>query len=351
MAPLPVTLDNTLGAVVLGAVLSTFIYGSSLVQVFYYFQSFPNDGWLYHTSVAVLCTLDTAHSALILAALYIYTLGTVQNSPLFLLGIIWPAKVQVFVVPLIVCIVNACVVGICIFVGFCLAMYAAATVTTLSSWPEALSIAWAFEAAYGISTGVDLLISIAMVYFLSGNKKGKSLSSGLSGRIRLLMQYTLASGILTSLCSLACMVALITMPSNLVFFALTFISTRLYVASFLTMLTMRQRRHRDGLGVSISTNGIGVGGTGTTQRERAATGTVQAYVQRSVVVSRDGEDHLDHDLEFEHPYAHAHAHGQPQGQGQSDSKVDWIAMDEADSVDHVPRYGYGGNGHGAGQAY
>ncbi|KAF7319683.1 QCR6 subunit 6 of the ubiquinol cytochrome-c reductase complex [Mycena kentingensis (nom. inval.)] len=261
------SLENTLGAVLLGAVVSTFIAGTTLVQVLVYFQRFPNDGGCYRRVVATLAILDTVHSASVVASSYEYALGCVQRSPLVLLEIPVSAKVQTFIVPILVTAVNIMytvrlfkfgglhgtyfarlvgyIIALPLLVGFSLAIYIAVKMTSLTTWESSLPLAWAFETAYGIGTGVDLLVAVAMVCFLRSTQKQQQKCerrrSRLDAQIRVLIQYCLASGTLTSLCSLACVIALITMPNNLIFFALTFISTRLYVASFLTMLNMRPR--------------------------------------------------------------------------------------------------------------
>ncbi|KAF5327202.1 hypothetical protein D9619_004701 [Psilocybe cf. subviscida] len=54
------------------------------------------------------------------------------------------------------------------------------------------------------------------------------------------MQYVLICGFLTSLCSLAGLITLITMPNTLIFVGIDYILPKLYVTSYLAMLNARK---------------------------------------------------------------------------------------------------------------
>jgi len=128
--------------------------------------------------------------------------------------------------------------------GFGIGAVLAYETYTVNNWSDTGDIAWAVESSFAASTTIDVIISVAMCYYL---RKSKGPQSRLNSRISTLMQYTLSCGVFTSACSISCLFSFILMPNNLVFLALTYLLTRLYVNSFMAMMNARQRvpRHAD----------------------------------------------------------------------------------------------------------
>lgn len=65
-------LDNTQGALFVGVVLSTGLWGASCIQLYYYAERFPNDALHLKALVLLTWALDTAHQALITHTSYTY---------------------------------------------------------------------------------------------------------------------------------------------------------------------------------------------------------------------------------------------------------------------------------------
>ncbi|KIK06349.1 hypothetical protein K443DRAFT_129931 [Laccaria amethystina LaAM-08-1] len=109
----------------------------------------------------------------------------------------------------------------------------------VDSYAALANISWIINAALGASTAIDFVISGAMCYYLRMSRgKGPHLDS----RISNLMQYTLSSGLFTSACSLSAMFSHILLPNTLVFLGMAFLLTKVYVGSFLAMLNTRERK-------------------------------------------------------------------------------------------------------------
>lgn len=251
------TLDNTVGAIFLGAIGAGFLFGVNTLQFGYYFHSFPNDILLHKVSVTLLWTLDALHLALTLHAAYNHVV-TDFGSLGGLLVVHWSMQAQVTVLVLVIILVH-CLYGQRIwklsgyhrgFLGYItiLALSAAAgvgivlayKVFTVKSYLELESIRWALQAGFATATFIDFLITLAMVYYLH-----KSIGTGsrtrLNTRISVVIQYVMASGLLTSACSIAALLAFVVSPNNLAFLALEFLLTKLYVGSFLALLNVREK--------------------------------------------------------------------------------------------------------------
>ncbi|CCM05285.1 uncharacterized protein FIBRA_07497 [Fibroporia radiculosa] len=92
-------LDNTYGAVVIGAFLSAILFGVTNLQVFIYFQQFYTDGfWI---KLAVCWLLDATHVALCVHMVYWYLVANFFD-PVALFEIVWSFKAQIMVDAIVV---------------------------------------------------------------------------------------------------------------------------------------------------------------------------------------------------------------------------------------------------------
>ncbi|KAJ7054298.1 hypothetical protein C8F01DRAFT_501821 [Mycena amicta] len=252
------TLDNTLGAVFLGVMVSGMLFGSTTQQVYYYYHYYPYDSLLHKTSVCVLWLLDALHMSLSISAAYHY--GVRGFGDLFgLRQVIWSVKLLIAVNVLVVLIVQGLyayrvwrlsgfhngilryLVAAVVLGGFAIGIVTAVETYSLENFEDVTTISWAIEGSLAASTTIDCLNAAAMCYYL---RKSKGLGRALNSRISTLMQYTLSCGVFTSACSISTLVTFILMPNNLIFLALTFLLTRLYVNSFMAMMNARPRRNQ-----------------------------------------------------------------------------------------------------------
>ncbi|TFK17619.1 hypothetical protein FA15DRAFT_604727 [Coprinopsis marcescibilis] len=63
-------LHRTVGALELGCIFSTFLFGIVTLQSYVYYQNFRDDNWKYKTMVAVLWVVELAHSICVIAEVY-----------------------------------------------------------------------------------------------------------------------------------------------------------------------------------------------------------------------------------------------------------------------------------------
>jgi len=110
-------------------------------------------------------------------------------------------------------------------------------------------ISWAIKLAFSVSIITDFVISGAMIYYL---QKSRSDFTSTNSKLASLIQYVIASGLLTSACSLASLIAYLAMQDNLVFLAIGFSLTKIYINSFLAMLNSRHRIHGKDVSISLT---------------------------------------------------------------------------------------------------
>lgn len=95
---------------------------------------------------------------------------------------------------------------------------------------------WMSYYPLSVYTGTDTIIAASLCYLLYTNRTGYRRTDSL---LNTLMLYTVNTGIITSICSLAAIIALKTSPHTFIVAAIEFLLTKIYVNSFLAMLNAR----------------------------------------------------------------------------------------------------------------
>ncbi|KAE9399045.1 hypothetical protein BT96DRAFT_976107 [Gymnopus androsaceus JB14] len=95
--PSLIPLDSSLGALFIGVILSTAVYGVTCLQVYNYFMHHSfNDRWFLKLFVIVLWVVDTLHVALLATFYYGYTVTNFGDYE-FLAKVYWPLTIQVLI--------------------------------------------------------------------------------------------------------------------------------------------------------------------------------------------------------------------------------------------------------------
>ncbi|KAF9461355.1 hypothetical protein BDZ94DRAFT_816290 [Collybia nuda] len=249
------TIDNTVGAIFLGVVGAAFLYGVTTLQAYWYYHRFTKDSRVHKYSVGILWVLDTFHLCLTIHAVWSYVVtgfGDVNGLKLINWSIRLRAVIDILVIVIVQCLyafrvwilsgyhnafvryIAAAVVG----VGFVMGIILTYQVYIISTYEELRTVGWALTASLGTSTAIDFVLCGAMCFYL---RKSKGMGTRLNSRISRLMQYTLSSGLFTSTCSLSAMITYVTLPNTMVFLAVEFLLTKLYIGSFFAMLNARER--------------------------------------------------------------------------------------------------------------
>ncbi|PBK84962.1 hypothetical protein ARMGADRAFT_1087867 [Armillaria gallica] len=88
------SLGKTIGAAYVGAMLSSLLFGITVLQVFIYYRDYPNDWQLYRYSVGILWVLDAFHLSLTIHVIYHYTVDSFGDY-VALGNVVWSVRISV----------------------------------------------------------------------------------------------------------------------------------------------------------------------------------------------------------------------------------------------------------------
>ncbi|KAI0065836.1 hypothetical protein BV25DRAFT_1599086 [Artomyces pyxidatus] len=135
---LPESLGASMGALLVGVVVSAALYGVTILQTAHYYHAYPADHWLLKTLVCAVLVIETVHQCFITHTVYIY-LVTNYYQPAELNVVIWS-----FIAAVMLCGVTAVLVQS--FLVYTIAKARSTTVTRsknmqLGAWLAALVLA------------------------------------------------------------------------------------------------------------------------------------------------------------------------------------------------------------------
>ncbi|KAF8194394.1 hypothetical protein K438DRAFT_818898 [Mycena galopus ATCC 62051] len=249
-------LDSTLGAYEIGVLVSYVLLGVTTTQVYTYYCHFRQDSLKVKAFVAFVYLCEVAHAICLAHALYIVTIsdydlpvlervgGAVPKSfpPSVLLSGIIGGSVQSFFAFRIYRLSKKLLVPIVSWAMSALRMVMAAILTgallhETSMTRYEMHWQWAISAGWSVSTVNDLMITGTLVAILIGERKNTyKRTAALVDKIIL---YTIETGVLTSLTSIAVLTCFISMPDTYIYAALFSLSARLFSNSLLASLNSR----------------------------------------------------------------------------------------------------------------
>ncbi|KAJ6522406.1 hypothetical protein B0H19DRAFT_1086152 [Mycena capillaripes] len=184
------SLDSTLGALELGGVLGTLLFGITSVQTFSYYRDYPRDALLLRTVVGMLWIFEFVHTVLVWHGIYSMTvtfygqpehlasppptLASTLVSETVIVAVVQisePEKMQIYFINRIRLVSKKwllpalCSILTLFRAGACVAMLA---VVLLNSNLFILSerFRWLMCASLGSGTAVDVLVTVALCYYL-----------------------------------------------------------------------------------------------------------------------------------------------------------------------------------------
>ncbi|PPQ72885.1 hypothetical protein CVT26_003506 [Gymnopilus dilepis] len=249
----PPTMDETYGAMYIGLLFAVFFQGVLTVQAYIYYENFPQDPQRIKLVVAAVWMTDLAHLILISSAGYHYFIRSWGDNAALLISVeplnlhltfIGLASIicQVFFLHRVWLLSNRQTVLVAILGAGCMTTFAfdigmsvvfsrAPMVTTFTKYvPEVLAL-------FSSSAFIDLVIAALLVYYLNKGRGGIPRSNSIIDRI---MQYTVATGLATSLLAFACVIAYVVRPMSFIYIAMHFSLGRLYTNALLASLNARR---------------------------------------------------------------------------------------------------------------
>ncbi|KAK0474193.1 hypothetical protein IW261DRAFT_1568892 [Armillaria novae-zelandiae] len=294
------SIDSTLGAILVGFAVSCVAFGAILVQTFHYFTRFPSDRLAYKMLVSVLLMLELVDQIFIGHTVYFYTITNFAN----VLVLLRAHLQRSFITQQLLGSICGTVVRVCFalrvwrfskhnwfITTFLMILNSGVLGTAIAFSIKAFSLPSVFAVAglrvlgtvaLGLGLVTDTVTAGALCYFLNRFRTGHARSDTL---VNGLVIYAINTGAVTSLISAATLTLYNVMPNNLIFIAAYFLLSKLYAISFLATLNTRKV----------------VRGRGTTDRNTSQSGGIAYQVTSRTHVSEPTSTDLQtnsHSVEF-----------------------------------------------------
>ncbi|KAJ7250753.1 hypothetical protein C8J57DRAFT_1474861 [Mycena rebaudengoi] len=245
--------DDTLGALCVGYVIASGLFGVMSMQSFNYFQKFVKDTIWLKSLVAFLWIMDTLQLVLIGHVLYYWVITNYDN-PRVLAVSVWSFNIGILITNTIVIIVelflarrvyimsskNKLLTGFivllsCLYYAFELVVQ----VRTFQLQKVALFFKFQWIASVGLACAAtaDLIIAISLSIYLSRARTGIKTTDSMVNKLIL---YAMNTGLLTSIIVLIDMICFLVMPKNLIHIAFNIVVGKLYTNSLLATLNFRE---------------------------------------------------------------------------------------------------------------
>ncbi|KAF9235396.1 hypothetical protein BU15DRAFT_78070 [Melanogaster broomeanus] len=278
------TVATVYGAILLGTCFACILTGIVMVQVVLYFKLYPGDFSGTKFLVFAIWALDLTHTILIIAAVWesvIVGFNQPQNMDVIpsSLGQLQLCSHSWFIVSSRTEFENVGNNFMCgpransfvvtkkwyiaaplVFLAF-LRLFAAcvstAEIVILKRYSEFIKPypSWVFTTGVTLSASVEFIITTTMIIFLRSRKTG---FINMNHIINTLVLYTLETGGITCLVTIASLIAWVVMRHNLIFLGMHFAIAKLYANSLLATLNTRKRLRVDRMYSSERENGLTV---------------------------------------------------------------------------------------------
>ncbi|KAJ6566502.1 hypothetical protein B0H19DRAFT_1257710 [Mycena capillaripes] len=264
-------MDSTYGAMLIGTFFAIFFQGMLSVQAYIYYESFPDDPRSLKSLVAVVWSLDLVHLVLICQTLYHYLISNWGNNAalqqsteeldlhLLLVGLA-TTLCQAFFLKRVWAfskgdIWTRILTGAAAVAGLAtLALDITMTIQTSSNQSFAVYRLVGREieiiTMFSLGAGVDMVIAFLLVWYLY---QGRTSFENTNFVLTRIIQYTVATGLATSLLALGCVAAYLINPSGFVFIAMHFSLGRMYTNALATLNSRRNLRSAMAPGINTFT--------------------------------------------------------------------------------------------------
>ncbi|KAH9060493.1 hypothetical protein EDB87DRAFT_611527 [Lactarius vividus] len=264
-----VDIRNSYGAAFVGLLVSTTLFGLTIAQTWIYFWNYRNrDPKPLKFFVAFVTFMDALHTIMCAYGIYWYLIANFGNVGNLQYGV-WAMNLQVLlsiiinisvqlrvyivsqsiICPIIIVVsvvIASCKCSRCLLEGTSVIVFIRVSVVfsifvlikeaahkTFSSFH---SLAWMSYVGLSAVTVGDTVVATSMCWSLYHKKTGFAKSDSV---IMTLMAYSINSGLLTGLLSLATTISIVVSPTSLIWLAFFWAMTKCYVNSLLAMLNSR----------------------------------------------------------------------------------------------------------------
>ncbi|KAH8099877.1 hypothetical protein BXZ70DRAFT_1065375 [Cristinia sonorae] len=246
------SLRPSLGAVLVGSVISAFLSGVVSMQVYLYYRTYPEDGRRFKLGVTTIWLLDLLHTGMVCASDWVYLIENFGND--ISDNIIWTIAVTVALTAIITFSVHCffayriftlsrknyyftTLIVVVAFARVVLAIVSTVKMIALGSYHDFVhSFGFIFTSGLSLAAVVDGMIAAGLIWYLNRSRTGFSDMDTILDSIKV---YTIENGLLTSITTVVSLICWITMPSNLIFLGLHFVISKLYANALMATLNAR----------------------------------------------------------------------------------------------------------------
>ncbi|KAF5362016.1 hypothetical protein D9756_002635 [Leucocoprinus leucothites] len=246
-----INISTTYGPLLIGALFTAFFHGVLTIQVYQYYQDFPEDPQATKVFVAVVWILNLIDLTMIVYFVY-YHLITTWGDLRGVFRMISPRGIHMFLIGLLTMFAqlfllyrvwifserNLWIVGpvaVCSLGTF--GLFSVTSIFYLLGWRFPLGM----KLMMTVGTFTDILIALLLCYYVRKRSKETRHMKVTGTLVAQIIRYTVATSALTSLLTVACLIAFTIDPQTFVYIGLQFSSGVTYANAVLMNLNARRR--------------------------------------------------------------------------------------------------------------
>ncbi|KAF8580007.1 hypothetical protein K439DRAFT_1637393 [Ramaria rubella] len=250
-------LSLSLGALEIGILFSTALYGVASIQAFIYAERNLKDALWLRVMVVLVWLFESVHTGLTWALLYSLTVtnygqpSAIENTP-WSLAMTIPltsfvgSTVQVFFAYRVRVLSGRMILPIIAWTGAILRLGFGVTLGVVVVKSQTIPrffqhFRWLVDAQLSLDAAVDILNTGSLCYYLLCRRTDFKPTQRLVDK---LVVYTIETGLLTSLCAVTVLICSLIMPDNLIYLSVFMIYPKLFSNSLFTSLNTRQALRR-----------------------------------------------------------------------------------------------------------
>ncbi|KAI0323970.1 hypothetical protein GY45DRAFT_1289638 [Cubamyces sp. BRFM 1775] len=247
------SLNDTLGAVLLGAIFGFMLYGLMLHQTYRYYRMYPNDGVMLKGLIMIIVVMETFHTAMWILVCYEYLVISYFN-PFNLVIVHWYIRLtipltaftgmfsQIFYAGRVYYIgpqyrLLVAIAVVVMFVSLAWDLVATVKVFHSETLLQFEQYSWIVSVAYGLAVLCDIITASALIFVLRRSRTGVKRTDSV---VDILVLYTINTGLLTTVVGMLVFIFALVQPGNLIYAAISIPGVKLYSNSVLAMLNSRR---------------------------------------------------------------------------------------------------------------
>ncbi|KAJ6460984.1 hypothetical protein C8R45DRAFT_1028869 [Mycena sanguinolenta] len=246
-------MDNTLGALEIGVLVSYMLFGVTITQTYIYYNRFPDDPTKLKALVAFIWLCECGHAICIGQGLYIYTI-TNYGHPESLASLPKSILVSTFLTAIVTSIVHGffafriysltkklyiiLIISVMVFVRLLATTalsFVAMSETLLAPFENRFE--WLVISTLTISATIDSIIAVILVVSLRNQSRG--VAKRTTALVDKLIAWTIETAGITSVSSIITFLCFVTMTHNFIWLGVQVVSARVFSNAILASLNSR----------------------------------------------------------------------------------------------------------------